>query len=354
MSEEPPAKGGTPSRPLAGETSTPAPLEIIQPPGWPVPQGYANAVAARGRQLFLAGQVGWNPLTGTFAGDDMAAQAAQALANVATVLRAAGAEPRHVTRLTWYVTDRGEYLAARQAIGAAYRAVMGRHYPAMSMLVVHSLLEERAKVEIEATAIIPDPEDDDQERALLIGPNSDDLKKIHAEVNQLVNQRFVLTTLAITVFSVVTALLIPKGTPQAGAPVGGLTFLLCTILSMVLFSLFLLSHLLKGMLRVFTTYLDVTGSSDWEKDWAKFRRTSYLGYTRPQSLVFLILNFFATVYPLILSTVFSQVLEPAPGAWIAGILGVVVEVFIWGMAFQNWWDREEPAKTKWQGMKGGG
>jgi len=129
--------------------------EIIQPPGWPVPQGYANAVAASGRQIFLAGQVGWDPVTGVFAGDDLATQAAQALANIAAVLQAAGAEPRHLTRLTWYITDRAEYLAARPAIGVAYRAVIGRHYPAMSLLVVYSLLERQAKVEIEATAVIP-------------------------------------------------------------------------------------------------------------------------------------------------------------------------------------------------------
>jgi enamine deaminase RidA (YjgF/YER057c/UK114 family) len=141
-----------------GEAGASAP-EIIQPPGWPVPQGYANAVAATGRQIFLAGQVGWDPVTGAFASDDLAAQAAQALANVAAVLRAAGAEPRHLTRLTWYVTDRAEYLAAKPAIGAAYRAALGRHYPSMSLLVVHSLLEEQAKVEIEATAVIPHPED---------------------------------------------------------------------------------------------------------------------------------------------------------------------------------------------------
>ena len=136
------------------------PLTPVQPAGWAVPSGYANAVAGpgRGRLVFVAGQVGWDPATGAFAGDDLAAQAAQALANVATVLRAAGAEPEHVVRLTWYVTDRAAYLAARPAIGAAYRAVMGRHYPAMSLLVVQSLLEERAKVEIEATALVPEPE----------------------------------------------------------------------------------------------------------------------------------------------------------------------------------------------------
>jgi enamine deaminase RidA (YjgF/YER057c/UK114 family) len=133
------------------------PLTVVQPDAWVAPKGYANAVTGRGRLVFVAGQVGWDPLTGTFAGDDIATQAAQALANVIAVLRAAGAAPHDVARLTWYVTDRAEYLAARPAIGAAYRALMGRHYPAMSLLVVQSLLEERAKVEIEATALIPDP-----------------------------------------------------------------------------------------------------------------------------------------------------------------------------------------------------
>jgi len=162
VSSGPPGGTGTPPTPQGSEqreAGSPAP-EIIQPAGWPVPQGYANAVAARGRQVFLAGQVGWDPLTGAFASDDLEAQATQALANVAAVLQAAGAEPRHLTRLTWYVTDRAEYLAARPAIGAAYRALIGSHYPAMSLLVVHSLLEERAKVEIEATAVIPQSDDD--------------------------------------------------------------------------------------------------------------------------------------------------------------------------------------------------
>jgi len=158
-------RGGSGTSPTSGgseqEVAGAPAVEIIQPAGWPVPQGYANAVAASGRQVFLAGQVGWDPETGAFASDDLAAQAAQALANVAAVLRAAGAEPRHLTRLTWYVTDRAEYLAARPAIGAAYRAVIGRHYPAMSLLIVHSLLAEQAKVEIEATAVIPPPGDGD-------------------------------------------------------------------------------------------------------------------------------------------------------------------------------------------------
>ena len=130
--------------------------DFILPAGWAKPVGYANAVAARGRHVFVAGQVGWDPRTATFASDDFAAQTRQALENVAAVLRAAGAEPRHLVRLTWFVTSRAEYAAARAAVGAAYREVLGGHYPAMSLIVVSGLLEERAKVEIEATAVVPD------------------------------------------------------------------------------------------------------------------------------------------------------------------------------------------------------
>jgi enamine deaminase RidA (YjgF/YER057c/UK114 family) len=130
--------------------------DIIHPPGWAKPVGYVNAVAARGRQVFVAGQVGWDPLTATFASDDLAAQTRQALANVATVLRAADAEPRHLVRLTWFVTSRAEYMTARLQIGIAYREILGAHYPAMSLVVVSGLVEERAKVEIEATAVVPD------------------------------------------------------------------------------------------------------------------------------------------------------------------------------------------------------
>ena len=132
--------------------------DIINPAGWARPVGYVNAVAARGRQIFVAGQVGWDPLTATFASDDLTAQTRQALANVATVLRAAGAEPRHLVRLTWFVTSRAEYMTARLKIGVAYRDILGSHYPAMSLVVVSGLVEERAKVEIEATAIVPDPQ----------------------------------------------------------------------------------------------------------------------------------------------------------------------------------------------------
>ncbi|HYJ80224.1 MAG TPA: RidA family protein [Longimicrobiaceae bacterium] len=130
-------------------------MEVLQPPGWPRPSGYANGVAAAGRTVFVAGQIGWNPLTGAFETDDFAAQVGQALRNVAAVLREAGAGPEDVARLTWYVTDREAYLSSAPAVGAAYREVFGRHYPAMAVVVVAALLESRAQVEIEATAVVP-------------------------------------------------------------------------------------------------------------------------------------------------------------------------------------------------------
>jgi enamine deaminase RidA (YjgF/YER057c/UK114 family) len=133
--------------------------DIIHPDGWAPPVGYVNGVAARGRVVAVAGQVGWDPTTATFASDDFAAQTRQALANVAAVLRAAGAEPHHLVRLNWFVTSRAEYVAARLAIGKAYRDVIGRHYPAMTLVIVSGLVEERAKVEIEATAVVPDIEE---------------------------------------------------------------------------------------------------------------------------------------------------------------------------------------------------
>ncbi|MFN2563408.1 MAG: RidA family protein [Gemmatimonadaceae bacterium] len=112
-------------------------------------------MSASGRIVVTAGQVGWDPTTGTFVSDDFAEQAAQALRNVVEVLRAGGARPEHLVRLTWYITSRDEYAAARHAIGVAYRQIVGRHYPAMSVVVVSALFEERAKVEIEGTAVVP-------------------------------------------------------------------------------------------------------------------------------------------------------------------------------------------------------
>ena len=127
--------------------------EILQPPGWARPRGYANGIAAQGRQIFVSGQIGWDAEQ-RIVSDDLAAQVRQALANIVDVLACAGAKPEHLVRLTWYVTSREEYYAAIAGIGAAYREVIGRHFPAMSVVVVAALLEPRAKVEIEATAVL--------------------------------------------------------------------------------------------------------------------------------------------------------------------------------------------------------
>ena len=127
----------------------------ISPRGWAPPRGYANGVVARGRVITLAGQIGWNPASGMFETDDFVGQTRQALENVAMLLSEAGAEPHHLVRLTWFITDRAAYLAAQREIGQAYRELMGTHYPPMSVVVVAGLIEERAKVEIEATAVLP-------------------------------------------------------------------------------------------------------------------------------------------------------------------------------------------------------
>lgn len=128
----------------------------LLPQGWAKPKGYANGVAARGLVVSVAGQIGWNPQTGRFESDDFVAQARQALANVVAVLKEAGGGPEHLVRLTWYVTDKKDYVARLSEIGAAYRDIIGRNYPAMTLVAVAALVEDRAKIEIEATAIIPD------------------------------------------------------------------------------------------------------------------------------------------------------------------------------------------------------
>ena len=129
--------------------------KILSPNGWAAPRGYANGVIASGRVIALAGQIGWNPATTTFESDDFVAQVRQALENVVMLLSEAGAEPQHLVRLTWFITDRAAYLSRQREIGQVYRELMGRHYPPMSVVVVAGLIEERAMVEIEATAVLP-------------------------------------------------------------------------------------------------------------------------------------------------------------------------------------------------------
>lgn len=133
-----------------------AAIEVLQPAGWAAPKGYANGIAARGRLVFVGGQIGWNAGQ-QFETTDFVGQARQALANVVAVLAAAGGGPQHLVRMTWYVVDKREYLASARALGAAYREIIGRHFPAMTAVEVTALMEDAARLEIEATAVIPDP-----------------------------------------------------------------------------------------------------------------------------------------------------------------------------------------------------
>jgi enamine deaminase RidA (YjgF/YER057c/UK114 family) len=130
-------------------------VRVLQPPTWPRPKGYANGVAARGLQVFVSGQVGWNE-QGAFDALDFVGQTRQALRNVIAVLAEAGARPEHVVRMTWYVVDKQEYLAAGRELGGVYREFFGRHYPAMTAVEVAGLIEDRARVEIEVTAVLPE------------------------------------------------------------------------------------------------------------------------------------------------------------------------------------------------------
>ena len=130
-------------------------MQILQPPGWAKPRGFSNGVAATGRQVFIAGQVGWTG-EGSWEAKDFAGQFRQALKNVLEVLQEAKGKPEHIVRLTWYVLDKQEYLAALKDVGAAYRELMGKHYPTMAVVQVSGLVENEARLEIEATAVIPE------------------------------------------------------------------------------------------------------------------------------------------------------------------------------------------------------
>jgi enamine deaminase RidA (YjgF/YER057c/UK114 family) len=130
-------------------------MQVLQPPGWARPKGYANGVAVSGRQVYVAGMIGWD-CQGQFHTDDLAGQVRQALHNVVAVLAEAGAKPEHIVRMTWYLTDKREYLREAREIGAIYRAVIGSFSVAMTAVQVLALMEDRAKVEIEVTAVVPD------------------------------------------------------------------------------------------------------------------------------------------------------------------------------------------------------
>ena len=129
-------------------------MEILQPEGWPRPSGYSHGIKTEGEMLFVAGQVGWDEQR-RFVSDDLAEQVRRALMNIVAVLERGNAKPEHIVRMTWYVTDIGEYRSMKRELGRVYREVMGDHYPAMTLFQVAALVDEGAKVEIEATAVIP-------------------------------------------------------------------------------------------------------------------------------------------------------------------------------------------------------
>jgi len=130
-------------------------MKLLQPDGWAAPRGYANGVMARGALIFVGGQIGWNARQ-QFESDDFIVQTRQALQNILAVLQAGGAGPEHMVRMTWYVVDRVEYIARLKELGTVYREVMGKNFPAMTCVEVSALVEERARIEIEVTAVLPD------------------------------------------------------------------------------------------------------------------------------------------------------------------------------------------------------
>ena len=130
-------------------------MDILQPPGWARPRGYSNGISTRGRMVFLSGMVGWDG-EGVFRSTDFVGQARQALRNIVEVLAQGDAGPEHIVRMTWYVVDKKEYVAAYKEIGEAYREIIGRHFPTMTAVQVVALIEDQARVEIEVTAVVPD------------------------------------------------------------------------------------------------------------------------------------------------------------------------------------------------------
>jgi enamine deaminase RidA (YjgF/YER057c/UK114 family) len=130
-------------------------MQILQPPGWARARGFSNGIAANGRLVFIAGQIGWTG-EGKWEARDFAGQFRQAVKNILAVLKEAGGRPEHIVRLTWYVIDKKEYLASLKEVGAAYRQLMGNHYPTMAVVQVTGLVEDEARLEIEATAVVPE------------------------------------------------------------------------------------------------------------------------------------------------------------------------------------------------------
>lgn len=187
---------------------------------------------------------------------------------------------------------------------------------------------------------------------VLLGPTKEDQHKIHAEVNQIVNQRFFITTLAITIFAGMVAWLIPKQAPCPETAIGTFTFIASILITIVLFALFLLTHHLTRMLRLFTTYLDVTDTSQWEKDWVNYRnRFRYFGYTKAQTIIFILLGIMSTGFPFLLWAAHPYSLEPRTGAVACFVIGILYVVQVVGMGFFKWFANEGEMLRIWQKLK---
>lgn len=186
----------------------------------------------------------------------------------------------------------------------------------------------------------------------LKGPDANDVQKIHAEITQLVNQRLSLTALTITVFGAMIAWLTPKDPPVPGTTVGVFVYVGSLLLTVILFLIFLLNYHLSYMLRTFSTYLVVTESSGWEKDWANFRRkfSNYGGYTQPQTIMFLVLGVASVGFPFILGAVYSLTIEPTwrNALW---IIMVLYFVLVLGIGVLHWFNKEGDVRRKWEELK---
>ena len=182
----------------------------------------------------------------------------------------------------------------------------------------------------------------------LAKPEVEDLRKIHAEVNQIVNQRFLLVTLAITVFGAITTWIIPKQTPMAGESIGGFAFVASSLLSLTLFLLFFFSHRLKMFLRVLTSYLAEVGGSQWEIAWREYRKEPHSAYTDIHTGLFMALTFFALVAPFVMAYTFELEIESGPAEIGSVVIGVLALMAMYGIGFRRWLDNEDKAAKRWR------
>lgn len=182
------------------------------------------------------------------------------------------------------------------------------------------------------------------------GLDAEDKRKIHAEINQLVHQRFLLATAAVTVFGVVSAWSIPRDPTLLGGRVGAFTCAVSILLTLVLFVLFILSHLLAAVLRTYASYLRITGESKWEQDWKDYRSAGYSAYTKAITTLFVVLGIVASAFPFALGFIYSLAFEPGAGLWLTAGVGALYVVFVSGMGFLRWFDEETAIDQRWQGI----